>query len=237
MALRHQRLVRLFSPPLSCLRRGRAGPRASDQRVDKAAYGTGAFHRAGQHAAPSPSGHPPQRHPFGARRHGGGGHGVLRRPPRARAGAGRPEAVFVTFAIWVALARYASGRLFERIHPRVFVMPSLAVLGAGLAPWRSAGILSPSSSRARWWAWLRRLPYSPSRLHDRPDHDAERWGVTTWFTTAYELGVTLGPIVIGLVAALYSVTGGFVTLALLSGIGSVRAAWLDRGRPTSVSQP
>lgn len=147
-----------------------------------------------------------------------------------RAGAGRPEAVFVTFAIWGALARYASGRLFERIHPRVFVMPSLAVLGAGLALLAVSGhpvtvLLAGTLVGAGYGAsHTALLAYMIDRTHE-----GERWGVTTWFTTAYELGVTLGPIVIGLVAALYSVTGGFVTLALLNGIGAASAAaWLHR---------
>lgn len=156
-----------------------------------------------------------------------------------RVGAGRPEAVFVTFAALGAIARYAAGRLFERTYPRTIIIPGLAVLAAGLAALAGSGspftvLLAGSLVGIGYGAVHTALLAYMIGLTD----DAERWAVTTWFTTAYEFGVTLGPIVVGIVAALHSVTGGFITLAVLSAVGSVAGSrWLERGSPTSVSQP
>src|SRR5690606_8722789 len=118
-----------------------------------------------------------------------------------RHGLGRPEVLFLAFALVGALARIAGARLAASVGYRPVVTAAFLVEAAGFATLAlAASPIHLAAAGAMIGAGFGGA--HTTLLAHLMDHvsDRQRWGGATWFTTAFELGVTLGPALVGLLA-------------------------------------
>lgn len=132
-----------------------------------------------------------------------------------RHGLGRPEVLFLAFALAGALARVVGARFAASVGYRPVVTTAFLVEAAGFVTLAlAASPLHLAAAGAMIGAGFGCA--HTSLLSHLMNHvtERQRWGGATWFTTAFEMGVTAGPAVVGLLAARFSLAAGLAALSV-----------------------
>jgi MFS family permease len=157
---------------------------------------------------------------------------LIDRGVHAGAGFGGAASVYTIFAVSVLVCRLAAGRLIDGPRPESIAIGALAIEAAGLVVLAFASSFgSAAAGAAIMGAGFAVLFPSLALLATETSHDEERGAALGSFGSAFSLGLGLGSLVGGAVAAVAGTGAAHLSAALAAAAGAALLAVAEPRRP------